>query len=97
MPTKSIALRIDTKLLECLETRAAREHRTLSNMIVSILLDEIERKEHDVMSPDEFKNGLLEMFSSIWDCEIDHPAFQDTVGELMSAVMQLYARAVKWE
>lgn len=54
-------------------------------------------KEQEVMSPDEFKNGLLKMFSSIWDCEVDHPVFQDTVGELMSAVMQLYARAVKRE
>lgn len=56
-----------------------------------------EPQPQDVMSPDEFKNGLLEMFSSIWDCEIDHPAFQDTVGEMMSDVMQLYARAVKWK
>lgn len=54
-------------------------------------------KEHEVMSPNEFKNELLKMFSSIWDCEIDHSIFQDTVGELMSAVMQLYTQAVKWE
>lgn len=39
MPTKSIALRIDTDLLNYLETRAKKEHRTLSNMIISILLD----------------------------------------------------------
>ena len=39
MPTKSIALRIDTDLLNCLETRAEKEHRTLSNMIISILAD----------------------------------------------------------
>ena len=43
MPTKSIALRIDTELLEYLEARAEKEHRTLSNMIISILLDEMER------------------------------------------------------
>lgn len=48
MPTKSIALRIDTDLLEYLEARAAKEHRTLSNMIISILLDEKERTEHPV-------------------------------------------------
>ena len=53
-------------------------------------------KEHEVMSPDEFKNGLLKMFSSIWDCEIEHPVFQDKVGDLMSAVLQLYKQAVKW-
>ena len=39
MPTKSIALRIDTDLLNYLESRAEKEHRTLSNMIISILLD----------------------------------------------------------
>lgn len=39
MPTKSIALRIDNDLLNYLETRAEKEHRTLSNMIISILLD----------------------------------------------------------
>ena len=45
MPTKSIALRIDTELLEYLEARAEKEHRTLSNMIISILLNEMERTE----------------------------------------------------
>ena len=39
MPTKSIGLRIDEELLKYLEERAEREHRTLSNMIISILLD----------------------------------------------------------
>lgn len=39
MPTKQIALRIDEELLKYLEERAEREHRTLSNMIISILLD----------------------------------------------------------
>lgn len=48
MPTKSIALRIDTELLEYMEARAEKEHRTLSNMIISILLDEKERTEHPV-------------------------------------------------
>ena len=44
MPTKSIGLRIEEDLLRYLEQRAEREHRTLSNMIISILLD---AKEHD--------------------------------------------------
>lgn len=39
MPTKPINLRIDTELLAYLEARAEKEHRTLSNMIISILLD----------------------------------------------------------
>lgn len=53
-------------------------------------------KEQEPMTPEEFKDGLLKMFSSIWECEIDHPMFQDTVGELMDGVMQLYKKAVKW-
>ena len=44
MPTKSIGLRIEEDLLRYLEQRAEREHRTLSNMIISILLD---AKEQD--------------------------------------------------
>ena len=53
-------------------------------------------KEREViMTPDEFKAGLKEMFSSIWDCEIEHPVFQDTVGDLMKGVIQLYKKAVK--
>ena len=47
MPTKSIALRIDTELLAYLEERAKREHRTLSNMIVSILMDAMEAGDAD--------------------------------------------------
>lgn len=39
MPTKQIALRLDEELVAYLEARAAKEHRTLSNMIISILLD----------------------------------------------------------
>lgn len=38
----------------------------------------------------EFEKNLHQMFNHIWDCEIEHPIFQDTVGELMSAVIQLY-------
>ena len=42
MPTKSIAIRIPDDLYEYLVNRAQKEHRTLSNLIVSILLDEKE-------------------------------------------------------
>lgn len=38
----------------------------------------------------EFEKGLHSMFDHIWDCEIIHPIFQDTVGDLMKAVIQLY-------
>ena len=48
MPTKAINLRIDTDLLEYLQKRADKEHRTLSNMIISILLTEKECDENEV-------------------------------------------------
>ena len=38
----------------------------------------------------EFEKGLHSMFDHIWDCEIEHPIFQDTVGDLMKAVIRLY-------
>ena len=47
MPTKAINLRIDTELLEYLQKRADKEHRTLSNMIISILLTEKEMGEFE--------------------------------------------------
>lgn len=37
-----------------------------------------------------FEEKIHEIFDNIWDCEIDHPLFQDTVGELMEAVIQAY-------
>ena len=37
-----------------------------------------------------FEDEIYSMFSHIWECEIDHPIFQDTVGELMTAVIQCY-------
>ena len=43
MPTQVISLRIEQELLEYLKARAEREHRTLSNLIISILLDEREK------------------------------------------------------
>lgn len=46
MPTKSINVRIDTELLEYLQKRADKEHRTLSNMIISILMTEKEEDDH---------------------------------------------------
>ena len=45
MPTRAINLRIDTELLEYLQKRADKEYRTLSNMIISILLTEKERDD----------------------------------------------------
>ena len=44
MPTRPVNLRIDEELLRYLEDRANRERRTLSNMIISILLDAMEQE-----------------------------------------------------
>ena len=44
MPTQVISLRIEQELLKYLKERAEREHRTLSNLIISILLDEREKE-----------------------------------------------------
>lgn len=43
MPTKSVSLRLPEELYQYLVDRAECEHRTLSNLIVSILLDAMER------------------------------------------------------
>ena len=47
MPTKHITLRLDEDLLKYLQNRADKEHRTVSNLIQSILLDEMEREVRD--------------------------------------------------
>ena len=44
---------------------------------------------------EDFEKGLHDMFDHIWNCEIEHPIFQDTVGELMQAVIQLYRRVIQ--
>lgn len=48
MPTKVITIRIDKDLLDYLQERADKEHRTLSNMIISILMTEKERVQNEV-------------------------------------------------
>lgn len=37
-----------------------------------------------------FEKQIHSMFDHIWDCDIDHPVFEDTVGDLMEAVIQCY-------
>ncbi len=41
------------------------------------------------LTREEFENELQDMFGHIWGCEIDHPIFQDTVGDIMEAVISL--------
>ena len=38
----------------------------------------------------DFEKQIHAMFDHIWDCDINHPVFEDTVGELMDAVIQCY-------
>lgn len=59
MPTTSISLRIDNNLLKFLKARAESEHRTLSNMIVSIL--DCSQREQPQYSPEDIE----ECFSKI--------------------------------
>ena len=44
------------------------------------------------VNAENFESKIHAMFDHIWDCEIEHPVFQDTVGELMNAVIQCYNR-----
>ena len=46
MQTKTIAIRLPEDLLEYLTKRAEKEHRNLSNMIISLLLD-VREKDGD--------------------------------------------------
>ena len=78
MPTQVISLRIDTELLEYLKERAEREHRTLTNMITSILFE-------------EKKNGSLEkrIRHNIGNVDIpDYLAehYYDFMGEIGEAI-----------
>lgn len=43
MPTVPVGIRIPEELLEWLRMKAEKEHRTLSNMIVTILMDAKEK------------------------------------------------------
>lgn len=38
----------------------------------------------------EFAEAVRAMFADIWDREIDHPRFQDTVGEILEKVIELH-------
>lgn len=77
MPTKPINLRIETELLEYLESRAAKEHRTLSNMIISILLDE----EFNIMENNQV-HLCNSCFKSYPECSDDEHSieFGDGIG-----------------
>lgn len=46
--SKLTSLRIPDELYQQIENRAKREHRTLSNLIVSLLFDAMEERGNDV-------------------------------------------------
>lgn len=54
-------------------------------------------KERIEKNDDDFEKKIHGMFDHIWECEIEHPIFQDTVGELMGAVIQLHNQFVQPE
>ena len=45
----------------------------------------------------KFEESIHGMFDHIWDCEIDHPAFQETVGDLMTDVIQAFNNSAQPE
>ncbi len=46
--------------------------------------------ENLISRQNDFEKQIHAMFDHIWDCEIDHPVFHDTVGDLMGAVIQCH-------
>lgn len=44
---KAVNIRVEEELYDYLQKRAEKEHRSLSNMIISILLDEKESEENE--------------------------------------------------
>jgi len=65
-----------------IETFIREEHRQIADWLKEL--------KNYKKSCDDFEDKLHSMFDHIWDCELDHPLFQDTVGELMGAVIQTY-------
>jgi hypothetical protein len=45
----------------------------------------------------DFEKQIHAMFDHILDCKIEHPIFQDTVGELMKAVIQAHNNSAQPE
>ncbi len=59
MPTTSVSLRIDNDLLKLIKQQAEAEHRTLSNMIVS-LLDNSFHASHSYYPPEDIEKWFTE-------------------------------------
>ncbi len=41
------------------------------------------------MTKDEMLRLLQEQFSDIWDCEIDHRLYQNTIGEILTEAVEI--------
>ena len=50
----------------------------------------IPKQESERKSRDHFERLLHDMFDDMWDDEIEHPRYQDTVGDLMAAVLKAF-------
>lgn len=83
MPTRPVNIRIDTELYDYLEARAEKEHRTLSNMIISILLDAKESMKSENMwipCSDKLPETICPVIIT-WKNNDPAPYYQHIVGE----------------
>lgn len=78
--------------IEALEKQIDSIENEKTNLEADIINLEIALDKANTQLPKrgDFEKQLHSMFDHIWDCEIDHPMFQDTVGELMEAVLQAF-------
>ena len=77
-------IRMDEDLASYLQKRADREHRTLSNMIVSILQDDKERKNDDLL----IKSIKHQLYSRYMDRPEEVKALFEIIDNLQSVRKQ---------
>lgn len=46
------------------------------------------------MNKEKMLELLKDMFSDIWDCEIEHRRYQDTVGEILTDALEIIADCI---
>ena len=91
--TIDLALESQTLMYEIRERLHQRrgQNREDVEAIKALSSSQPERKKYD------FEKQIHAMFDHIWDTEIEHPVFQDTVGDLMQAVIQVYYNSAEPE
>jgi predicted HNH restriction endonuclease len=62
---------------------------TLTDAVIRKVLEGLPSAQ-PMQTDKDFEKQIHAMFDHIWDCEIEHPIFQDTVGDLMKAVIQAH-------